>query len=267
MFEELAAGYTLMDNDYMVRFFDGQPRCVEAVLRAILEMPELHVESTVAEHEIVSLLSRSARLDVMATDADGRRYDIEVQRDLNDATPRRARFYSSLMDSDALAKGAKFGELPECVTVFITEGDALKEGVPLSRIERICLGSGTPFGDGSSIIYANAAYTFGKDEGGELADVLHDFMCADPAAMRCPALAERAREIKLTEEGERQMSGVSEIIFNKGVEQGLEQGLEQGRDEAIAKLLAAGVLTQTQIAEVFGITVEDVELCAQRVAS
>lgn len=94
-------------------------------------------------------------------------------------------------------------------------------------------------------MYVDATYNYGDTD---LGAVMHDFICADPAAMRCPVLAERARYLKETEEGVREMDDVGDEIFREGMEaglkegreQGLEQGLEQGRDAAIAKLVADG---------------------------
>ncbi len=89
---------TLMNDLYMAKFFDGQPRCAEAVLRAVLDKPTLKVVRLSVEHELVSIGTRSIWLDVDALDAEGRRYDIEVQRDPARASPQRARFHAALLD-------------------------------------------------------------------------------------------------------------------------------------------------------------------------
>lgn len=257
---ERARRLTLMNNLYMAKFFDGQPRCVEAVLRAVLGRPTLEVVDMSVERELVSIGARSIWLDVSAVDAEGRHYDIEVQRDPTRARPQRARFYAALLDADALAKGEDFGLLPECYVVFITDGIALNGGAPLERIERVRLETGLLFEDGSHIVYVDATYNYGDTD---LGAVMHDFICADPAAMRCPVLAERARYLKETEEGVREMDDVGDEIFREGMEAGLEQGLEQGRDAAIAKLVADGTLPVEKIAAIFETTVEEVAGCAQ----
>ena len=110
-------------------------------------------------------------------------------------------------------------------------------------------------------MYVDATYNYGDTD---LGAVMHDFICADPAAMRCPVLAERARYLKETEEGDCEMDDVGDEIFREGVEagieqgleRGLEQGLEQGRDAAIAKLVADGTLPVEKIAAIFETTLK-----------
>ena len=81
---------TLMDDMFMGKFFEGQPRCAEEVVRAILGKPSLKVRSVRTKHELVSLRARSVQLDILATGEEGRLCNIEVQRDLRRATPPRA---------------------------------------------------------------------------------------------------------------------------------------------------------------------------------
>lgn len=258
-----AARFTLMDDAYMAKFFDGQPRCAEAVLRPILGIPDLEVETAETHRDLANLQGRAAVLDVFATDGEGRVYDIEVQRDAARATPRRARFYASLMDADTLPKGADFDLLPESYVIFICDGDALGGGRPLYRVARTVEGTGRAFGDGSHIVYADASYN--RDDGGMspgLADVLHDFLCADPAAMRCAPLARRARYLKQTEKGASEMATATDEIMKIGMRQGMEQGVGQ----SVARLVRDGTLTREQIAAIFGITPEDVDRCAREYA-
>lgn len=279
------ARLTLMDDLYMSKFFDGQTQCAEEVLKAVLGKPDLHVLQANAERPLVNLETRSARVDVLAVDDEGRRYDIEVQRDLNRASPQRARFNAALMDVDALPKGADPAELPESYVVFITDGDSLGQGVPLQHFERINPETGGALGDGSHIVYADAAYNGYGDT--PLGRVMHDFKCADPDAMRCPVLAERARHLKETEEGVGTMSdwlsewkaevwegavqeglqkglqkGLQEGL-QQGLQKGLQEGLQEGRADAAAKLLKDGTLSPEKIAAVLGMTVDEVERCGE----
>lgn len=113
---------TLMDDLYMAKFFEGQPRCAEVVLRAVLGNPSLRVISVDVRRDVLSLGSRSVQLDIAAEDEDGRLYDVEVQRDPGRAEPQRARLYAALIDSQALGKGAGFADLPESYVIFIVNG-------------------------------------------------------------------------------------------------------------------------------------------------
>lgn len=302
---------TLMDDLYMAKFFEGQPRCAEVVLRAVLGNPSLRVISVNVRRDVLSLGSRSVQLDIAAEDEDGRLYDVEVQRDPGRAEPQRARLYAALIDSQALGKGAGFADLPESYVIFIVNGDALGDGVPLSVFERTRLQDGRLFGDGSRIVYVDASYNFGDTV---LGDVMHDFVCPDPDSMRNPVLAERARYFKKAEKGAEEMGDVIydfideqvekrvkeqvdermklaedeirqramqtglaqglEQGIEQGIERGIEQGLERGREqeraEMVARLASNGSLSRETVAELLGMTVDEVDACisaAERLAS
>ncbi len=298
---------TLMDDLYMAKFFEGQPRCAEVVLRAVLGNPSLRVISVDVRRDVLSLGSRSVQLDIAAEDEDGRLYDVEVQRDPGRAEPQRARLYAALIDSQALGKGAGFADLPESYVIFIVNGDALGDGVPLSIFERTRLQDGRLFGDGSRIVYVDASYNFGDTV---LGDVMHDFVCPDPDSMRNPVLAERARYFKKAEKGAEEMGDVIydfideqvekrvkeqvdermklaedeirqkamrtglEQGIEQGIERGIEQGLERGREqeraEMVARLASNGNLSREAVAELLGMTVDEVDACisaAERLAS
>ena len=298
---------TLMDDLYMAKFFEGQPRCAEVVLRAVLGNPSLRVISVDVRRDVLSLGSRSVQLDIAAEDEDGRLYDVEVQRDPGRAEPQRARLYAALIDSQALGKGAGFADLPESYVIFIVNGDALGDGVPLSVFERTRLQDGRLFGDGSRIVYVDASYNFGDTA---LGDVMHDFVCSDPDSMRNPVLAERARYFKNAEKGAEEMGDViydfideqvekrvkeqvekrvkeqvdermklaeDEIrqrAMRTGLEQGIEQGIERGREqeraEMVARLVGNGSLSREAVAELLGMTADEVDACisaAERLAS
>ena len=200
------------------------------------------------------------------------------------------------MDADSLKKGDPFEKLPETYVIFITEGDALGLGAPLCSIDRVVSPIGVAFGDGSHIVYADATYNYGDTA---LGAVMHDFRCANPADMRCPALAERSRYLKEVEKGVEEMEGTVDDYLRKlaekairqglqqgieqgieqgmerGLEQGLEQGhkqglergLEQGRAEVVARIVADGSLSRERIAGVLGMTPEEVDACIESYAA
>mgnify|MGYP007102094676 FL=1 len=83
--------FTLMDDDYMTRFFDSEIECVQEVLRILLERKDLKVTAAKGQEGIKNLKGRSVRLDVFARDSKGKPYDIEVQRADKGAGAKRAR--------------------------------------------------------------------------------------------------------------------------------------------------------------------------------
>ena len=69
----------------MTKCFESGPACAELVLQILLDKPDLQV----LEVQVFrgNLLNRSVRLDIMACDSTGKRYNIEVQRSGRGAVP------------------------------------------------------------------------------------------------------------------------------------------------------------------------------------
>ena len=128
--------FCLMDDTFMSTVFADNIECTELMLHIILGRQDLKVTKASAQYELKNLYGRSIRLDIHAIDADGKEYDIEVQRDDNGALPQRARYNSSLLDAQLLGTGEYFDKLPETYIIFITENDVLGANKPVYHIER-----------------------------------------------------------------------------------------------------------------------------------
>lgn len=73
------------------------------------------------------LTSRNVRLDVVAK-ADGKMIDIEMQVAYEPSLARRARYYESAMDTDALKSGIPYHKLPESYVIFFCKGAPFGKG-------------------------------------------------------------------------------------------------------------------------------------------
>ena len=231
-YRELLKNYCLMDDLYMTKFFDGDKKGIQLVLRIILDDPDLIVEEVHTQKFIANLLERSVRLDIVAVDGKGRRFNVEVQCDNGGAVPQRARFNGSSLDVDMLGKNEPFTNLPDAYVIFITKKDVLKGGKPLYRIQRTILDmDNKPFGDGSYIIYVNGEIR----DGTKLGRLMHDFFCSNPNEMHYEVLRERAKYFKQDKEGVGTMGGSYAEISAKeraeGRKEGLARGLKQGTVE------------------------------------
>lgn len=141
-----------MDDNFMTAVLSDKA-CAELVIRIILDRDDITVKETKTQYTINCLRSHSVRLDVYAEDTNGTKYDIEIQRSDGGANPRRARYISSMIDSDTLLTGDDYSRLPESFVIFITETDVLKGNQPLYIIDRTINGTADKFNDGSHIIY------------------------------------------------------------------------------------------------------------------
>ena len=256
---ERIRNFRLMDDDFMTKCFEGDTACAELVLRIVLDKPDLMVTDVRTQVFVENLTDRSLRLDILATDSTGRKYNIEIQRADKGAGRKRARFHASMIDSGALEKKKDFEALPEAYVVFITERDVIGQGRPVYHVERCIMESGECFGDGSHILYVNGAY---RDET-PIGKLMHDFDCKDPAQMHYGVLADRVRFFKESKEGTATMCKMIEDILNKeheeALQQGIQQGIQQGLIEAAKNMLRNSGLALEKIAECVELPLEEVQ--------
>ena len=260
-------GFCLMDDDFMTKCFEGDPQYVQFVLRIVLNKPDLIVVDVRTQVFMENLLNRSVRLDILATDSTGEKFNIEIQRSDKGAGFQRARFNSSMMDVNLLQKGKDWNALPETWVIFITENDVIGKGLPLYHIGRYIFDTNEKFNDGSHILYVNGAY---RDET-PIGKLMHDFSCTDPANMYYDVLAERVKFFKESKEGVSIMCKIMEDMRNQslqegiqegikqGIKQGVEQGVKQGIASTVLRMLASGKYALEEIAEISGLTLDEVK--------
>lgn len=256
----------LMDDDFMTMVLQHK-ECAELVLRIILNRNDLKVLSCKSQYEIHSLSGRSVRLDVYATDADGKKYDIEIQRADNGAEPERARYNSSLLDANSLDKQKLPKDLPEIYVIFITENDVLKRNLPIYNIERVITQTGELFNDRSHIIYVNSQI---RDETA-LGKLMSDFHSKEPKGMNYPVLEEKSEFYKYGG-GQSNMCKLIEDLFveerDKVFQYGIEKGVEKGQNELrvkfIENLLLMKDLSYEKIANAANTSVEEVKKIAEK---
>lgn len=236
-------GFRLMDDDFLTKCFEGNTECIELVLRIVLDMPDLNVLDVRTQVFVENLLNRSVRLDVLATDSAGRKFNIEIQRADKGAGRKRARYNSSMMDANLLKKGEDFDNLPETYVVFITENDVMRKGKPLYQIERCILETGERFEDGTHILYVNGAY---RDES-PIGKLMHDFSCTNPSDMYYDVLADRVKFFKESKEGI--------AVMCKAMEDMRKDSLK----EVALRMLKAGKYALDEIAAISGLSLDEVK--------
>ena len=245
----------LMDDDFMKIVFEDNIPIVEYVLQVILQNKDLKVISMSVQKERKNIKEHSVIFDVYAEDSTGKPYDIEIQRADKGAVSQRARYNSSMLDAGLLPKNDEYENLKDSYVIFITENDVLKAGLPIYTIERYIKELNQPFNDGSHILYVNGAYKADNDIG----NLMNDFRAENSSEIKSTLLAERVRYFKETQGGNDSMCKIWEDVRNEGIEQGIEKGAKTKALETAQLLLKKGKLTVDEIAEVTGLTVEQVK--------
>lgn len=245
----------LIDDDFFSKCFDNDTACVQLVLQIVLDKPDLNVVDVRTQVFVENLLNRSVRLDVLATDSEGRKFNIEIQRSDKGAGRKRARYNSSMMDVNLLEKGNDFEALPETYVIFITENDVIGLGEAIYEIERCFVKSGKRFGDGSHILYVNGSY---RDDS-PVGKLMHDFSCTDPSDMCYNVLADRARFFKESKEGIAVMCKVLDDMRRQSYQEGMVEGKNKNRKETALNLLKLGTISLDDISFATGLSLDEVK--------
>ena len=135
--------------------------------------------------------------------------------------------------------------------IFITENDVMGKGLPLYPVERYISVTGERFEDGAHILYVNGAYR-GDSPIGRL---MHDFGCVDPSDMYYDVLADRVKFFKESKEGVAVMCRAIEDMWKRAV----NEGEENRARNIVLRMLAAGKYTVAEIADISGLSIEEVK--------
>lgn len=245
---ERIAQFKLMDDTFMNAFFNEQPELVQFVLRIIMKKEMLVVRSAETQKELKNIQGRSIRLDVDAVDENGTEYDIEIQQEDSGAVPERARYHSSMLDSNGLKPRENFDKLRETYVIFITSSDYFGAGLPLYTVDRYIKELKKPFKDRAHIIYVNGEY----NDDSPLGRLMHDFKCSKPDEMHYRNLAERAAYFKSTERGYNDMCKIMDEFVKEQMYQVAENLIKKG-------------MGYEDISEVTNLTIKEVREIAKKV--
>ena len=252
-YKGIIKNFTLMSDIFMRNVFK-QRECLEYVLQVIMEKQDLKVIEQIIQKDYKNLQGRSAIMDCVARDSEGKQFDVEIQQDNEGASPKRARYHSGLMDMNTLNPGQDFDELPESYVIFITRDDILGYDFPIYHIDRHIKEADDSFQDEAHIIYVNSR----KQEDTELGRLMHDLHCKNADEIHSPVLAKRVHELKDTQKGVELMCHEMEKIYSEGMESGEKRGeLKKAKETALS--LAEMGLPVEKIAKAVNHNVNEVQ--------
>lgn len=234
------------DDEFMTKCLEDYPEGVELMLRIIMDNNKLVVKEAQVQAAIKNLQGRSIRMDVRTSDVSDKQYNVEIQKSVSGAKPKRARYNSSLMDANSILPGDDTELLPETYVIFITESDVLEGKLPIYHIDRMVKETAKAFEDKAHIIYVNGEV---KDDT-PLGRLMQDLSCTDPDDMNYKELADRARYFKRDKEGQKIMSKIMEEIVN------------EEKIEAAKRMLDDGELSVDKIAKYLALPIEIVKKLA-----
>lgn len=207
-------------------------------------LPEFHIkqiENPEKEADVkLSIDAHGVRLDVITTDDQGRRIDVEMQMRDEKNIPRRMRYYEGSIDQATLEKGQNYNRLGDVVILFITPFDPFNEhGYYKYTFRNTCQeDKELVLDDGVTKVLLNAACHKG-DIKSELKEFLQlvtgnvdsthyaEGSFADRVQRQVHIARRNARWRKEYMDWEMTLRNERE----KGREEGREEGLKEGREE------------------------------------
>lgn len=247
--------FRLMDDDFMSKVFDHNTEATQLLLSIILERNDLTVHSVEVQKEFQAVVVHSVKFDVFATDENGKPYDIEIQRADRGASPQRARYNNSVLDTYMLEKGKDYKDLQETYVIFITEKDVLKKGFPIYHIERKILETDELFDDGSHIIFVNGQY---NNQDNPIGKLMHDFRCTDAEDMYYGQLADKVKYYKETKGGCNAMCKMMEDMRKEAAEVAAKEAALEKATETAMNMLKDNISPE-KVALYCGLSLEEVE--------
>ena len=244
-FRQVVDDITLMNNRFMNKVFDGNIHATQRMLRVILKNDKIKVRKVSVQQWLQNLYGHSAQLDILAEDEHGTQFNVEIQRSDEGASVQRARFYCGALDMHFLDRGKKYEALPDAYVIFITESDVFKEGRPIYNVERSINESGKAFGDGSHIVYVNAAC----QDDTPLGRLMQDFNCSNPAKMHYKELADTVNYFKSTKEGEIDMTDIIEAYAENRAEKAAKEAVAKAEKKAEKKAKKAAHQRNVEVAK------------------
>jgi hypothetical protein len=182
---------------------------------------------------------KSVRLDVYVEDDTGALYNIEMQTTDSPqfgGLAKRARYYGSMLDVNALKKGGRYGELPKTYVIFICTFDSHGMGRSIYTFRRICKEERTPeMGDDTTMVFL---CTGGHDDDADL-DVKRFLNFVEGKAAEGKFVQEIEAEIeRLKEHMETRREYMTlEMLLEEREAESREEGRAEGREEARVSLL------------------------------
>jgi len=153
-----------ISNDFMFAKVMRNPELCKGMLERLLDIQIDHIEYP-EEQKVIDIArdSKSVRLDVYIHDEKNTVYNVEIQASQNRNLPKRTRYYSGMIDLNAIEKGADYSELPQSFVIFICTFDAFGRNLWRYTFENTCKEEpDISLNDGTCKIFFNTKGTKGN---------------------------------------------------------------------------------------------------------
>lgn len=128
-----------ISNDFMFAKVMRNPELCKGMIERLLDITIDHIEYLEEQKTIdIAKDSKSVRLDVFLNDDKNSLYNVEIQTSTNRNLPKRTRYYSGMIDLNAIEKGTDYSELPQSFVIFLCTFDIFGKGQWRYTFENMC---------------------------------------------------------------------------------------------------------------------------------
>ena len=230
---------------------------VEDILRIIFHEPELKVIELIPQSSVKNLYGRSVRLDALCRMKDDHYINVEIQKSDDDNHLKRTRYNASCITANTSTPGENFENVKDVYIVYISKFDVFKKGRRMYHIGRAVLDFSDviPVNDGEKFIYVNGGTNVAADaEDEDVAELMEFFNNSNGVNDKFVNLSNRVDELK-NEESE--VLALCKLVEDYAAER-MAESAETKAYEIAQKMLAENICSLEKIADITGLTVEEV---------
>ena len=243
---------------------DACKHLIEMLLNIKIERMEMHNEEVIdLDHD-----AKGIRLDVFAKDTN-KMYDIEIQAANTSDLPERSRYYQALMDLDTLKEGQKYKNMNDSHVIFICLEDIFKTGLPVYTFEYTCKEDGKTKLNDRALKHFFIAKTCAKMIEDKEVRSFFEFLISNKASTEYTSdLDKYVTDAKHNMQWRFQYMTFARIqtyARDEGIAIGEQRGEQKKAIEAAKNLLKMNVLTNEQIAQAEGLSIDEVKQLAAEV--
>ncbi|MDO5331320.1 MAG: PD-(D/E)XK nuclease family transposase, partial [Bacillota bacterium] len=232
----LIAKYNLLDDTFFSKVVEDTG-AAEELIQIILGNSEIRIIRSEPQVNIRNVENKSVILDLICTDEKGDIFNVEVQRNDNDDHQKRMRYYISNIDTRFAEKGADYMDLPNIVSIMISEFDIFKLGKTVYHVVRRLDENNSLQDNGIKEIYINVN---GNDDG-DISELMAYMLDSNGFNAKFPRISKRVQYFKEERSGVYSMSdGIKEYMQWYAQEYAKEYAKEYGKEcraEGIAEAL------------------------------
>ncbi len=262
---------TFADNFLFCKIMEDESICRQ-LLEILLPIKIERIEYLSTEKEFhPSYRGRSIRLDVFLKDSD-RMFDIEIQTSGFKNLPLRARFYQGAIDASTTKTRAKFSTLKESYILFICKGDPFACELPVYTVKQTFYEKPDfLYNDRTHKVFYNCkAYQVADDE--DLKGLMEFIQTNKATTDFSRTLEENVKIAKRNTKWEDEYMFFTDVLEEEkekvrklAWKEGRTEGIHSNAIESARNFLKMKVLSNEQIAQGTGLSLEEVQKLASEI--